>query len=60
MLGGTTVEGDLGVKGWGATSEAKMAAVAGVSLKRWFPAAAVGGACLQVRCGAGGRGQAGE
>uniref|UniRef100_UPI002953D85D succinate dehydrogenase [ubiquinone] iron-sulfur subunit, mitochondrial n=1 Tax=Panthera onca TaxID=9690 RepID=UPI002953D85D len=33
------------------------AAAVGVSLRRRFPATALGGACLQVSCGAGGRGQ---
>lgn len=50
MLGGTP-EGDLGVKGWGWTSVAKMAAAVGVSLRRRFPATALGGACLQVSSG---------
>jgi len=48
VLGGTTAESHLGVKGWGATSQAKMAAVVGVSLKRRFPVATLGGACLQM------------
>jgi len=52
VLGGTTAESHLGVKGWGATSQAKMAAVVGVSLKRRFPVATLGGACLQACRGA--------
>lgn len=58
MPGGKPAESDLGVTGRGSTSRAKMAAAVGVSLRRWFPATALGGACLQVSSGAGGRGQA--
>lgn len=45
-------------KGWGSPLEAKMAAVARVSLRRRFPAAALGGACLQVSSRVAARGRA--
>lgn len=53
MLGGTPAKRDLGLEGWGSMSGAKMAAVVALSLRRRFPAAALGGARLQVSRGAG-------
>lgn len=55
---GRPTESDRGVKGWGSTSEAKMAAVARVSLRPRFAATALGGGCLQVSPWVARRGQA--